>query len=496
MSLKKIFETTKSLTLQTKSFLKRVNGYIHQRFKKVKIYTKKDHQLEDLYNKRRYLRTKEDQNSKEELEQLEEKLAQKYSESMYKKIKHELKAMNGEEGGYNPGHLWKLKKKLSPQQRDTPTTMKDESGKLLTTTDEIVKEAQKHYRKVVEQKPIEKGLEAHQIQREALCEERLKIASQNKTPMWTPEDVRIAIKSLNIGISKDPYGIPNEILKEGIAGNGLIKALVVLMNKIKDNPKDYPEAMNLCNVTSIYKNKGDRNKFDSHRGVFRTTFLRNLLDRLIYNDKYKNVDENLTDCNVGSRRRRNIRDNLFVMNALMNASQKGHNQPCDINVYDVRKCFDFLWLMECINDLFESGLNNDKLNILYYSNINAQIAVKTSNGVSEKFNIQKVVMQGTVWAGLMCTTTMDKLGKQFYANPNMMYKYRSEALVPPLQMVDDVICASKCGNQVITSNAAITMFAKLKKLELSETKCARIHIGKNKCDQCAKICVNGIEIKE
>ena len=96
----------------------------------------------------------------------------------------------------------------------------------------------------------------------------------------------------------------------------------------------------------------------------------------------------------------------------------------------------------------------------------------------------------------MGTTTMDKLGKQFYANPNMMYKYRSEALVPPLQMVDDVICASKCGNQVITSNAAITMFAKLKKLELSETKCARIHIGKKKCDQCAKICVNRSEIKE
>ena len=68
--------------------------------------------------------------------------------------------------------------------------------------------------------------------------------------------MRIAIKSLNIGISKDPYGIPNEILQEGIAGNGLIKALVVLMNKIKDNPKDYPEAMNLCNVTSIYKKLG------------------------------------------------------------------------------------------------------------------------------------------------------------------------------------------------------------------------------------------------
>ena len=68
--------------------------------------------------------------------------------------------------------------------------------------------------------------------------------------------------------------------------------------------------------------------------------------------------------------------------------------------------------------------------------------------------------------------------------------------MPPLQIVDDVICASKCGNQVVTKNAAITMFAKLKKLGLSETKCARLHISKNKCDQCAQIYVNGSHIKE
>ena len=40
------------------------------------------------------------------------------------------------------------------------------------------------------------------------------------------------------------------------------------------------------------------------------------------------------------------------------------------------------------------------------------------------------------------------------------------------------------------------MFAKLKKLGLSETKCARLHISKNNCDQCAQIYVNGSHIKE
>ena len=85
-----------------------------------------------------------------------------------------------------------------------------------------------------------------------------------------------------MGISKDPCGQPDEFFKPSIAGEGLIKALTKLMNKRKENPQQYPIAMHLCNVTTIYKNKGDRSSFDSHRGVFRTTVLRNIFDRLIY----------------------------------------------------------------------------------------------------------------------------------------------------------------------------------------------------------------------
>ena len=111
-------------------------------------------------------------------------------------------------------------------------------------------------------------------------------------------------------------------------------------------------------VTSISQNTGDCTSFDLHRGVFKTTVLRNILDRLIYNDVYQNSEDNLTDCNVGCRKKRNICDNLFIINAIMNSSMKGTDRPYDISVYDVRKCFDSLWLSECINDLFEAGLVN------------------------------------------------------------------------------------------------------------------------------------------
>ena len=42
-------------------------------------------------------------------------------------------------------------------------------------------------------------------------------------------------------------------------------------------------------------------------------------------------------------------------------------------------------------------------------------------------------MEGTVWAGLMCTITMDKLGKEVYADPALVYKYRGKVQVPPLE---------------------------------------------------------------
>ena len=187
-----------------------------------------------------------------------------------------------------------------------------------------------------ETKPIDSDLTDHKDQRERLCERRLGEAFKNKTPEWTLEDVKYATKSLNSGISKDPYGHPNELFKEGIAGEVLLKAILKLRNKLKSNPSEYPNVIGLCNVTTIYKNKGDKKDFNSYRGVFRTTSLRNIMDRLIYNDEYQGVDESLTDCNVGSRRNRNIRDNLFVMNAVMNVCKRGEDSPCDINVYEVK----------------------------------------------------------------------------------------------------------------------------------------------------------------
>ena len=47
-----------------------------------------------------------------------------------------------------------------------------------------------------------------------------------------------------------------------------------------------------------------------------------ILDSLIYNNEYSSIDSERSDCNVGARKNRNIRDNIFVVNAIFNTIKK------------------------------------------------------------------------------------------------------------------------------------------------------------------------------
>ena len=106
----------------------------------------------------------------------------------------------------------------------------------------------------------------------------------------------------------------------------------------------------------------------------------------------------------------NIRDSIFVIIAIMNSIKNNKERAVDFQVYDVEKWFDTLWLHEVINCLFEAGLTNDKLPLLFMENENAQVAVKSTRGISKRINIKNIIMQGSVWGSICCIALMDNLG--------------------------------------------------------------------------------------
>ena len=278
-----------------------------------------------------------------------------------------------------------------------------------------------------------------------------------------------------------------------MGGSDLTEAVLRCMNNIKDQLK-FPECLQHCNITSIYKNKGSRKDLNNYRGIFRVNVLRSVLDRLIFNDEYEGIDKNLTDSNVGGRRGRNIRDNIFVLNAIVNSIKSGNEESCDITVYDVEKCFDALWAQECINTLYEYGLNNDKLVLLYEETKDAKIAIKTAMGLTKTIDIHNLIMQGTVFGSIICTSVMDKLAKIFYQDEALLYKYKGVVDVPVMGMVDDVLNVATCSEQTVISNSTINSFMEQNKLKLASTKCSRIHVGKKK-DECHTVKVHEENMK-
>ena len=359
------------------------------------------------------------------MEDVEEKLAEEY----FNKVKLASKDVDCAEGGNISSEIWKLKKELCPRSRDPPTAMMDENEKLVTNAETIKDMAAKAYKHRLRNRPMKEGMEKIKDEKEAIAHKVMEAARLTKTDPWDMGDLDLVLRKLKNNKSRDPNGLVNELFKEETAGDDLKLAILKLMNRIKEEQL-YPKCLELCNISSIWKLKGLRNKFSSYRGIFRVSIFRAILDRLIYNDEYENIDSNLTDSNVGARKMRNIRDNIFVLNAITNSMKNTSEDALDIQVYDVEQCFDSLWLQEVITCLYEAGFRNDKLPLLFLENRNAQVAVKTPGGLSKQIDIKNIIMQGSVWGSLCCVVLMDKLGKLMYSKPELLYYYKGVVACP------------------------------------------------------------------
>ena len=48
----------------------------------------------------------------------------------------------------------------------------------------------------------------------------------------------------------------------------------------------------------------------------------------------------MSPSNIGGRKNRNIRDHLFVINSILHDFKQNKKENIDIEIYDVKKCFD------------------------------------------------------------------------------------------------------------------------------------------------------------
>ena len=74
-----------------------------------------------------------------------------------------------------------------------------------------------------------------------------------------------------------------------------------------------------------------------------------------------------------------------------------------------------MWLQDCLNDIFDTlpdENRNDKISLLFESIQTNLVAVKTPAGLTERVNIPNIVQQGGTWGFLLCSNTVDTIGKK------------------------------------------------------------------------------------
>ena len=61
----------------------------------------------------------------------------------------------------------------------------------------------------------------------------------------------------------------------------------------------------------------------NERGIFVLTAVRKILDKLITMEKYPDIEQSMSGSNIGARKRRNIREHLFIIYGVINSVLQG-----------------------------------------------------------------------------------------------------------------------------------------------------------------------------
>ena len=274
-----------------------------------------------------------------------------------------------------------------------------------------------------------------------------------------------------------------EIFKK--CGDGLLYSLVEMVNTIKTS-KNLPSDWNKIWIRTLKKRKGTFRKLDNYRGIFLVPILSIIFEKLLKNRISDTLQQNISKFQNGGMKGKGVVDNLFILRGSINhANYLG--KELLVTFYDIEKCFDSLWLEDCINSLWDLGVRDDVLCLIYVMNIKATVTIKTPFGDTDPLFLSNFVKQGTVLGPVLNNCSLNKL-----STDSIGYNFGS-VQIKSMEFVDDLADPNKDKQSAQASNAVLQAIQHEKRLTFSAEKCELLKIN-SKDDTCLK--VNGRSMKQ
>ena len=195
--------------------------------------------------------------------------------------------------------------------------------------------------------------------------------------------------------------------------------------------------------------------------------------------KYPIIDKNMSDCQMGARKKMGCKNNIFIINGIIHEARKSMKmKPILLQIYDYSQMFDSIDLEQALCDMYDAGVDDDTLALLHNANKEINMAVKTPSGLTVRQIIKNIVLQGDTWGSILASVQVDRIGKELVADGHG-YWYKDKLPVAFLGLVDDIIGVTEVGLPAQKMNACINIKTAEKTLQFGAAKCKSMLVGKN-----------------
>ena len=368
--------------------------------------------------------------------------------------------------------FWKERKKMN---RDTSMELlvtKNEEGDRLYDPEKNQENIARYYEKLFgkQNKPYhpyhdttEEGI------REMLAERRNENERYNKVP----DIATIKKVIMNKKNGKATTDLKNELLKGG--GHEMSELIEILIREIWET-ENVPEKWNMGHITSIWKNKGDREQLKNHRGITVSSGVSMVMEEILNNIIIDNIK--FTQSQGGGKKGSMTCDHLFIIYALT-ALSKHKNKKYILTFYDIQKAYDHADINDMLYILWQSGVKGKSWRLIKKMNENLTAQIKTRYGFTRKIMRETGGKQGGKTSATMFAKMTDMMPEKMLQMPNMGIKI-GNAEIPALLWVDDVVTISVGEKQQNETLSFVSDYAEQHKFTWGVDKCSAMELGKHR----------------
>ena len=296
------------------------------------------------------------------------------------------------------------------KQSSLPTAKINHKGRLVSSAKDIKSALRKEYLERLRSRP--KHPMANKFIKSKTILLKLKNALKTKSEYITMDELDFVLRNIKTGKARDADGMVREIFKLNIIGHDLKLSLLTLLNYIKEKG-EVPDFMRKAHISTIPKKNKSRLHLKNERGIFLVNVIRGILMRILFNRKSAMIDTHMSDSNIGGQKDKSGINHIWVLIGIIHEQLSSvKNPPIVVQQYDFAQMFDGMHLKEALSDIYDSGVKDDTLNLIYDANRRIEVNVKTPHGLTEEVVLDEVVLQGEVWGPILASNQVDTFGRE------------------------------------------------------------------------------------